>query len=337
MCISPKYVWVERGGKWDQVQVACKHCWQCCKTRIDDFVGRCLAEAAYSKWVAFVTLTYRPSEERKVDLADKVIYPRHWQLAAKALRNSGHVIKYMVAGEYGDLLGRAHFHCVLFGKTPKPEWREYVNTDLDWWPHGFAQVQFTPLEKAMRYVAKYSMKSADKASWFMMSKYPPLGHQFFLDLAARHADLGVLPNRWAYVPPGCDPSRTYLMSGACRRDYLATLLERRGLSIEAAKQLGNDWVAKSVAKLDKWQRGKVETNEDDIAAFASDLLDRRLFDPKLELGTIVERMTDQRIIELGLEAQGKPPVELKDLTKLIEERVYGNVSTAAGSPRRKKG
>ena len=125
MCINPSYIWVQCGPKWEKQPTGCKRCWRCKQNRVNDYVGRCLAEAAVSSHTCVVNLTYAPRE----DLADKLLQPRHFQLFIKLLRRAGHKVRYFVAGEYGEEKGRAHFHAVLFfthivkqDKTPFYNW-----------------------------------------------------------------------------------------------------------------------------------------------------------------------------------------------------------------------
>ena len=110
MCINPSFIWVQCGPKWEKQPVGCKACWRCKRNRVNDYVGRCLAEAAVSSHTCVVGLTYAPRD----DLADKLLQPRHFQLFMKLLRRAGHKVRYFVAGEYGDEKGRAHFHAILF-------------------------------------------------------------------------------------------------------------------------------------------------------------------------------------------------------------------------------
>lgn len=116
MCISPNHVWIERGPKWEQVPVPCRACWRCRENRINDYVARCMAEAAYSETTCVINMTYAPRD----DLADKMITPKHFQLFMKLLRRAGHKVRYLVAGEYGGEKGRAHFHAILFFQHLEP-------------------------------------------------------------------------------------------------------------------------------------------------------------------------------------------------------------------------
>lgn len=265
MCISPSHVWVQRGPKWEQVPVACRQCWQCRKNRVNDYVARAMAEDAYSQHMAAVTLTYAPRD----DLADKVLHPRHFQLFIKRLRRAGHEVRYLVAGEYGELRGRAHFHALLFfqhiapladrGPVPRynaahlfdpeqsgPFCREIPQKKkihLREWPHGHALVDWSADEKAARYVCKYLLADNKNNAWFSLSKKPALGALFFAKKAETAKQFDVLPSSFNYLPPGGDDARRYMMTGASRRDYLNAITQdpdKRGQM--------NEWVQKSFDK-----------------------------------------------------------------------------------------
>lgn len=266
MCISPSHVWVERGPAWVQTPVPCKGCWQCGENRIGDFVGRGLAEAAYSVRSMCLTLTYAPRD----DGAERVVTPLHFQKFIRSLRRRGHSVRYLVAGEYGALRGRAHFHCVLFFKSKAP----LLNNDRkpirlrrrDWipsWPHGHVFADECD-RRGLRYVCKYVLKGcrANPDGWFSMSKKPVLGAEFFAAKAARDAALGVFPSHFCYVPPGAKPGASYYLSGAARRDYLAQLEALSGvyhrpadgrLLFDLPASGLNEWTYRSLEKLHNWQ------------------------------------------------------------------------------------
>lgn len=251
MCVTPSFVWVEKGPKWVKQDISCRQCWQCRKLRVDDLVGRCLAEKAYSTWSAVIALTYRDSEERESDLAHKVLRPRHVQDFIRSLRKRGHLIRYLATGEYGKIRGRAHWHVIIFGQGDKPQWPQAERFDLQAWPHGFSHVTFSPDERAMRYAVKYILKDD---TWFSLSKKPPLGHAFFMAKAARDHALGVIPSRWRYAPPGSDPDRQYLLTGASRLYYFLELCRLSGKNPVELASKGNEWVQASARKVDIWLR-----------------------------------------------------------------------------------
>ncbi|XZQ27849.1 rolling circle replication-associated protein [Rhodobacter capsulatus] len=239
---------------------------------MNDYVARALAEASVSAVTATVTLTYAPRD----DLADKVLHPRHFQLFMKLLRRAGHKVRYLVAGEYGDLRGRAHFHALLFQhllpleryrcsdgqvydlppdqfsdlsvidrvqrglpavynpghlfdpQTSQPFSRQIPQkrmVHIREWPHGHIKVDWSASEKSARYVCKYLLSDNKNNAWFSLSKKPALGAAWFARKAALARELGVLPSSFEYLPPGGSRNKTYLMTGATRRDYLDAITQ----------------------------------------------------------------------------------------------------------------
>lgn len=264
MCINPSFIWVTRGPKSEKEPVPCRQCWRCKKNRINDYVGRCLAEIATSQQACTITLTYAP----RSDLADKVLHPRHFQLFMKMLRRAGHKVRYLVAGEYGDLRGRAHFHAILFFEQiapARPSDAPFYNPDhlhdplgsqafstqipqmrmshIREWPHGHVNVDWSADERSIRYVCKYLMSEDKNRAWFSMSKKPPLGASWFAEKAAMARDLGALPSSFNYLPPGASKDRPYFMSGATRRDYLNAITQD-----PADKSRMSEWVHKTFEK-----------------------------------------------------------------------------------------
>lgn len=266
MCINPSFIWVQRGPKYEQQSVACRRCWRCRKNRVNDFVGRSLCEAATSQVSCTITLTYAPRD----DLADKLLHIRHFQLFMKLLRKAGHKVRYLAAGEYGSLKGRAHFHAILFFEnlvepdvaTPPfynwghlddpsssmrfsalcPHGRDNMHHVREW-PHGHVVVDWAFSERSVAYVAKYLLAEDKNNAWSSCSKKPPLGAVWFAEKAARARALGVLPSTFEYLPPGASREKPFLMTGATRRDYL------NAITVDPAlKSRMSEWVLKTFEK-----------------------------------------------------------------------------------------
>lgn len=278
MCISPSFIYVQRGPNQIKQPKPCGVCWRCKKNRINDYTARALCEASTSAHVATVSMTYAPRH----DMADKVVEPRHFQLFIKLLRRAGHKVRYLVAGEYGDLRGRAHFHAILFFEHLVP--LEYENEHGEWitrgipaqykddyplgktqedapfsdliphkrmvhireWPHGHIEVDWSASEAAIRYVCWYLQLPEKHNAWFSLSKKPPLGAAYFAQRAERFRKSGLLPQGFEYVPPGGDKAKTYLLTGASRRDYLNAITQDPKDLPRLSK-----WVAKTFEKHEK--------------------------------------------------------------------------------------
>lgn len=234
-----------------------------------------MAEAAYSTKSCVVNLTYAPRD----DLADKMLTPRHFQLFMKLLRRAGHKVRYLVAGEYGDEKGRAHFHAILFfthiqplvykDKTGKIIQRGMCPRYIDDYPEGFSQddapfceeipqermvhirewshghitVDWNVDERSVRYVCKYLTSDDKNNAWFSLSKKPALGAAFFAEKARKARELGVLPSSFEYIPPGGNPDKKYLMTGATRRDYMNAITKDNKY-----RSRMNEWVLKAFDK-----------------------------------------------------------------------------------------
>lgn len=175
MCLSPIRL-------KDRTIVACRGCTLCRDNRLNDLIGRCVAEQKISSLSLSVTLTYAGDTPFAV-----ILYYRHIQNMLKSLRTDGYKVRYICAGEYGEKKGRAHWHIVLFfqGKAPAYE----LNTRINWkyWPHGFSYFQ-QPDYKGFRYVMKYALKQENGVKSLAMSKKPPLGYDFFIRMAGDIVD-----------------------------------------------------------------------------------------------------------------------------------------------------
>lgn len=194
--------------------VACRYCWQCKARKVDDWIGRNIAESKTATSAHVVTLTYGYDRSTGgIDhLRAAVLTYSDVQNFLKKLRNHGHPARYFVVGEYGSKKGRAHWHIVIYwqGKVPTVTLRE--NIAFQHWEHGLTfWDKMTP--EAIRYACKYITKDttddARQGYGPMMSKKPPLGDAYFKLLARRYVDNGLAPQDAFYsfpnvrrVPPG---------------------------------------------------------------------------------------------------------------------------------------
>lgn len=298
MCVTPSYIWMEKGPGFEKIPVPCKQCWRCRANRVSDYVGRALCEAAISDSVCALTLTYAPRD----DLADKVLTPRHFQDFIRKLRKSGHKIRYLVAGEYGELRGRAHFHAVLFFKGKAPEIPHKTKTYLEAWsekigtdekgkpimaPLGHVWADWTADDRALRYVCKYILKKEHGKGWFSISKKPTIGAEYFARRAREYARLGIMPRSFEYRAPG-GQDRPYLLTGATRRDMLLAIVQAMGENIPDPKTR-SEWVQKGMEKAEKWQHLRqlpLQETEQMIADMKEALDKGRMTDEQSELSVL---------------------------------------------------
>ena len=189
MCINPRIM-------PDGLKSPCRQCWQCKENRINDWVGRCIAERETAVCASVVTLTYGggdTAQSRFLRKSDMTAY-------FKAIRNDGYKVRYFYVGEYGSKKGRSHFHAVLFWPEPMPFRELRKNIQDEWWPHGFSYWDDAD-GSTIRYVMKYINKDFgddDAVRTLGMSRKPILGRSFFIELAARYVEQGLAPQRPFY-------------------------------------------------------------------------------------------------------------------------------------------
>ena len=199
MCLEPTKI-------ADVGFVACRKCWQCLERKVDDWVGRNIAEGKTAKAAHVATLTY--GEDRQTGGIDHiraaVLTYSDVQKFLKYLRVDGYPVRYFVVGEYGSKKGRAHWHIVLYWKDAVPEHRLRENFMQKHWPYGLSYWdKLTP--EAIRYACKYLQKDhsdpAKQGYGPMPSKKPPLGDAYFRELAHRHVEQGIAPQNLFYSFP----------------------------------------------------------------------------------------------------------------------------------------
>lgn len=212
MCLSPNTL-------KDRTIVACRGCRVCKDNRLNDLIGRCVAEQQTADETLSVTLTYGGG-----DTAESVVlYYKHVQLMLAHMRADGLKVRYICAGEYGSAKGRAHWHIVLFLYGTKLN--QPLETRVNWkyWPHGHCYFQ-RPDYRGFRYVMKYALKQENGVKSLSMSKKPPLGFQFFMDMARDIVDRGLPIHSPAYsfmhVVDKDNKPREYWLQGRMREMFL---------------------------------------------------------------------------------------------------------------------
>lgn len=145
------------------VEVSCGQCVGCRIDRSKMWAARCIHEASLYDRNCFITLTY--SEDNLPEGGTLVL--SHFQKFMKRLRKKhGSGIRFFHCGEYGETLGRPHYHSLLFNFDfeDKVLWKKekdvnlYVSADLaELWPYGFSTVGALTYESAA-YTARYIMK-----------------------------------------------------------------------------------------------------------------------------------------------------------------------------------
>ena len=218
MCIAPTKL-------DDGTEVGCRECWQCRKRRVNDYVGRCIAESKFAKKTYAVTLTY--DGDQGVN-AVTLIY-KDVQDFLKRPRKK-YKCRYIVTGKYGSAKGRSHWHIILFFQDNWPEVTSNKRVDWKYWKHGFSYFQ-EPDWKGFEYCLKYVLKdqtSRQSDSHLAMSKKPPLGHEFFQQLAKQHVEQALVPQTYFYkfgdVRDYKNREKGFMMQGKTRENFMETFI-----------------------------------------------------------------------------------------------------------------
>jgi len=160
LTFNPKMAYVDL-----KMTVSCGQCIGCRLERSRQWAVRCMHEASQHSENSFLTLTYR-------DLSlpeGGTLVKRDFQNFMKRLRKkySGRKVRFFHCGEYGDSLGRPHYHALLFGldfedkllhKKSNSGDDIFTSKILDSvWQLGHAYIGSVTFESAA-YVARYCLK-----------------------------------------------------------------------------------------------------------------------------------------------------------------------------------
>jgi len=181
------------------IELPCGQCIGCRLERSRQWAGRCMHEASLHECNSFVTLTY--SDSNLPDSGSLVL--RDFQLFCKRLRKRLGGFRFFHCGEYGERLGRPHYHACLFGVDfpDRVLYNERNGVKLyespllnDVWGLGFATVGDVTFESAA-YVARYVCKKVTgesagdhygdkKPEYVTMSRRPGIGREWFEKFSA---------------------------------------------------------------------------------------------------------------------------------------------------------
>jgi len=180
----------------DRLQLPCGRCIGCRLERSRMWAVRCMHEASLHPFNCFITLTYSPDHLPD----DASLSVKHLQLFMKRLRKyiysnsnlsssslslspSFARVRFYACGEYGESLGRPHYHACLFGFTfpdlsiysTRSSVSLYTSAILDkLWGLGFCTVGDVTFDSAA-YVARYILKKqlGSDAVDFYSGRQPP--------------------------------------------------------------------------------------------------------------------------------------------------------------------
>lgn len=145
------------------LELPCGQCIGCRLERSRQWAVRIMHEASLHEDNCFLTLTYSDEFVPVTGSLDK----RHFQLFCKRLRKARGPFRFFHCGEYGDKLGRPHYHACIFGLDfPDKEYfkltdageRIFRSDSLDaFWRLGHCSIGSLTFESAA-YVSRYVMK-----------------------------------------------------------------------------------------------------------------------------------------------------------------------------------
>lgn len=201
-------VFSAKEGYYDKpIDLPCGQCVGCRLERSRQWAIRCVHEAQLYEQNCFITLTYNDENLPP----DGSLNVEHFQKFMKRLRfeNSDRTIRFFHCGEYGENLGRPHYHACLFNFDfdDKKYWKTennnkyYTSEKLQrLWPLGHSMVGAVTFESAA-YVARYITKkvtgagasehyskidyatgevlSEKKPEYVTMSRRPGIGKRWF--------------------------------------------------------------------------------------------------------------------------------------------------------------
>lgn len=157
-------VFNQRDSTGDVTEIACGQCMGCRLERSRQWAIRISHEASLYEQNCFITLTYSPENLP----SDGSLRVRDFQLFLKRLRKRyGPKIRFFHCGEYGEQLGRPHYHaCLLnFDFPDKYHFRNNGRSDQvyrspsleELWGMGHCEIGSVTFESAA-YVARYVTK-----------------------------------------------------------------------------------------------------------------------------------------------------------------------------------
>lgn len=180
----------------ERLDLPCGQCIGCRLERSRQWAVRCMHEAALHEDNSFLTLTYDDAHLP----SDGSLQLRDFQLFMKRLRKSvaPKRVRFYHCGEYGEALGRPHYHALLFGySSPDRKFFSsrggnsvYTSDSMSkMWPYGFSVEGDVTFDSAA-YVARYVMKKVTgersaahyqgrKPEYTTMSRRPGIGKVWF--------------------------------------------------------------------------------------------------------------------------------------------------------------
>lgn len=145
------------------IPVPCGKCPPCLFRRVNSWVFRLLQEDKVSSSAVFATLTYAIHSVPISSNGWPTLRPEDFRLYIKRLRKAckGVTIRYYVAGEYGTINGRPHYHAIIFNVPP-----DRLNLITDCWSLNGVSIGGVHVGNVSGDSIAYTLKYLDKGAWF---------------------------------------------------------------------------------------------------------------------------------------------------------------------------
>lgn len=283
----------------------CRECRQCKDKYVDDWVGRCTAEAKTARKTVCMTLTYGPDAQGNTihDRSEMLKYA-DFQLFMKRLRKK-HDVRFFVVGEYGKEKGRSHWHCMLFFQSEPPRFPKLDSEGRIWlkeWPHGHINLdEMANTLKAVRYACKYLQKDSTQQCKMSRSTKPALGEDYFVAMAKQMVKEGIAPRDLGYT----------FKEHRCRTGKLKRYYMHRGL----ARKFVQTWI-------ETWTKDRVGQAMPE-SALIDDYLDRNAEAALLEM-EMEDYLQERKNAQLLYQERLAKEREKRFQSDIAEERENGD-------------
>lgn len=164
ICDTPFYVQPSNPAL-AKIPVPCGKCPPCKLNRVNAWVFRLVQEEKYSTGAIFATMTYDVHSVPITTNGYMTLSPEDFRLYMKRLRKKvkqvygrGISVKYFVAGEYGTVGGRPHYHAIIFNVPDK-------RMIVDCWSINGVSIGGVHLGEVTQDSIAYCMKYIDKSTW----------------------------------------------------------------------------------------------------------------------------------------------------------------------------
>ena len=240
MCVSPIAIKVNNIEGVHFIQVPCGKCFECLKTRQNDYMVRIREEMMRVPYSCFVTLTYNNSSVPFIEVDGKRLLcvskedVKNWikRFRTNYERKTGKKgLRYFLCSEYGPRTQRPHYHAIFFGLNSKD-----IELALNDWRSRFGFVlakdvngSLKDIECSARYISKYASKGVFENPF-----------RFTVQPSEKFSSFFKRIRKELHIPYGCFPSffvmsqKEYLQFGLSpeREIEFHKLLFGRGISSE---------------------------------------------------------------------------------------------------------